>query len=93
MSLFDLCQNWIPAYTGKDRVVVSVGVAALLWSIWKTRNKAYFQSTLPRDPTDVIFNKKVVLSMLKEVTKRLAKVVCDVYSRSHGWGPAVRRIK
>ncbi|KAI5008337.1 hypothetical protein ZWY2020_009385 [Hordeum vulgare] len=91
VSLFDLFQNWIPAYTGKDRVVVSV---------------ACFQNTLLRDPTDVVFNvcslldswsvlqkKKRMLNMLKEVTKRLAKVTCGVYSKSHGWGPAVRRIE
>ena len=30
MSFFDLCQNWLSSYTGKDRVVVLLGTAALL---------------------------------------------------------------
>ena len=55
VSFLDLCQNQLPNYTGEDRVVVMLGVAALLWSIWKTRNKSCFQSLLPRDPTNVIF--------------------------------------
>ena len=30
------------AFSGKDRNTVSVGVAAVIWSIWKTRNAASF---------------------------------------------------
>lgn len=30
-SFLDLCQNWLPSYTGKDRAMISIGVAGLLW--------------------------------------------------------------
>lgn len=33
ISFLDLCQNWLPTYTGKDRVVVAVGSVALIWTI------------------------------------------------------------
>lgn len=74
----------LPAYTGKDRAVVSIGSAALLWIIWKTRNKYCFQSVLPTDPTNVIFilcslleswvvlQKRGLQGLLSEVSKRLS---------------------
>lgn len=34
---------------------VVVGVAAILWAIWKTRNTACFQSKLPTDPSHVVY--------------------------------------
>lgn len=100
---FDLCRNWIPAYTGKDRTVVSIG-AALLRLLWKARKKSCFQSILPKDPTDVIFTicylldswailqKRGVLNMLREVPKSMTRVARDVYRGAHGWGPTVKRI-
>ena len=104
LSFFDFCQNWLPKYTGKDIVVIAIGTAALLWSIWKTRNKSCFQSSLSKDPTDIIFSlcsvldswgvlqKRGVQKTLKEVTKRLAQIARDVFKRAYGWGPAVRRL-
>ena len=104
LSFFDLCQNWLPKYTGKDRMVIAIGTTALLWSIWKARNKSCFQSSLPRDPTDIIVSlcymldswgvlqKRGVEKTLKEVTKRLAQIARDVFKRAYGWGPAVRRL-
>lgn len=70
ISFFDLCQNWLSSYTGKDRVVVLLGTAALLWSIWKTRNKSCFQSVMPRDPTDIIFLVCSLLYSWKNLQKR-----------------------
>lgn len=46
--------NWIMNFTGKMRNVVAVGVAAILWAIWRTRNKACFENIFPYDPTSVI---------------------------------------
>lgn len=36
------------------RVVVAVGLAAILWVIWKTWNKVCFDNAFPYDPTSVI---------------------------------------
>ena len=103
-SFFYLCQNWLPSYTGKDRIVVSLGAAALLWSIWKTRNKSCFQSVVPRDPTDIIFlvctlldswknlQKRGVQNMLHRVSRRIMLVTRDVFRGGHGSAPRVRRL-
>ncbi|VAH06208.1 unnamed protein product [Triticum turgidum subsp. durum] len=104
MSFFDLCQNWLSSYTGKDRVVVLLGTAALLWSIWKTRNKSSFQSVMPTDPTGIIFlvcslidswknlQKRGVQNMLHQVSRRIVRVTRDVFRGGHGLAPHVRRI-
>jgi hypothetical protein len=55
-SFFDLCQNWLQKFTGKDRVVVMLGTAALLSNLWKTRNSACFQGKRPNHPIDVTFS-------------------------------------
>ena len=104
MSFFDLCQNWLSSYTGKDRVVVLLGSAALLWSIWKTRNKSCFQSVMPSGSTDIIFlvcslldswknlQKRGVQSMLHQVSRRIVRVTRDIFRGGHGLAPHVRRI-
>jgi hypothetical protein len=35
--------------------LVLVGVAAVLWILWKARNRACFDRILPTDPTELIF--------------------------------------
>jgi hypothetical protein len=32
VSMFNLCQNWIPKYSGRDKVLIMLGVAGLMWS-------------------------------------------------------------
>ena len=104
VSFLDLCQNWLPNYTGKDRVVVMLGVAALIWSIWKTRNKSCFQGVKPNDPTDIIMSvcsllyswkilqKKGLQNTLQLVARRIAQVTRDVFRIGYGWAPYQRRI-
>ena len=70
LSFFDFCQNWLPKYTGKDRMVIAIGTTALLWSVWKVRNKPCFQSSLPKDPTDIIFSLCSVLDSWGVLQKR-----------------------
>ena len=53
-----------------------VGIAVVIWSKWKCRNKACFEKKLPNDPTDLIhmaYNWMDAWSILQkqEATKRL----------------------
>ena len=104
LSFFDLCQNWIPSYSGKDRAIVSIGAAALIWTIWKTKNKSCFQRVFISNPINVIFTlcslldswmilqRKGVQKMLREVSKRLSRVANEVYRRTYGWNPSAQRL-
>ena len=40
---------------GKQRKILTVGVAAILWGIWKARNNACFEKVWPDEPIDVIY--------------------------------------
>jgi len=44
------CENWLPA--GKQ--FHAIGIAAICWAIWKTRNKACFEGKLLNDPVSII---------------------------------------
>jgi hypothetical protein len=46
---------WLKQYSGNKKKIITVGVSAVLWSIWKARNMACFQQTLPSDPSVVLF--------------------------------------
>jgi hypothetical protein len=50
----DLYRDWFNMYSGRDRKAVIVGSVAVVWTIWKTRNKSCFQKIRPGDPTSVI---------------------------------------
>ncbi|PNT64984.1 hypothetical protein BRADI_4g35542v3, partial [Brachypodium distachyon] len=39
----------------RDRKLVLVGFAAVIWVIWKTRNDACFRNMMPNDPSAVVF--------------------------------------
>jgi hypothetical protein len=51
------CDKWLP--NGKQFHVV--GVAAICWAIWKTRNKACFDGKLLNDPISVICDACVLI--------------------------------
>jgi hypothetical protein len=46
---------WLKQFSRIRKRVITVGVAAVLWSIWKSRNMASFQQTWPSDPSVVLF--------------------------------------
>jgi hypothetical protein len=69
-----------------------VGIAAVIWSIWKTRNSACFEKKYPDEPCEVIFKichhincrsslqaKEDVKNRLVFCAKLLEKVVKDVF--------------
>jgi hypothetical protein len=52
-SVCHLFGSWMNGFSDKNRGLVQVGVAAVLWSIWKTRNNACFRSIFPENPTTI----------------------------------------
>ena len=80
-----------------------MGLAAVIWSIWKTRNVACFDHIYPNDPNVVmnhIFIGLIVgLACRNEVRARgntvapqLAKVASEFFNRGAGWAPMTRII-
>nr|CAE04469.3 OSJNBa0029L02.10 [Oryza sativa Japonica Group] len=51
----DLFGSWMNKIDKFTKKLVVVGLAAIIWTIWKFRNKACFEKKLPADPTDLVF--------------------------------------
>lgn len=47
--------SWLSRFNKNMKGLLMVGVAAVIWAIWKTRNKACFEQTLPDDPIETVF--------------------------------------
>lgn len=83
---------------------MAVGVVAVLWSIWKTRNSVCFQSKFPTNPTQVMFvvchwidycsrlQKGNRLETLKLPSRRLWRVAAEAFNRRQGWSCGVQRL-
>jgi hypothetical protein len=51
----DQCiSTWLKKFGGMRREIVTVGIVAVIWSIWKTRNLACFDKKWPDEPYAVI---------------------------------------
>jgi hypothetical protein len=48
-------RQWVNKFVGTEKVTVKICLAAMFWSIWKTRNKTYFENILPNDPCEIIY--------------------------------------
>jgi mannosylglycoprotein endo-beta-mannosidase len=48
-NFYDMFQNWLQKFVGRDRTVVMLGTSALLWNLWKTRNASCFQWKFPNN--------------------------------------------
>ena len=47
--------DWLKGFPIKKRRLISVGVSAVFWAIWKARNSACFEKKWPLEPIDVIY--------------------------------------
>ncbi|PNT75968.1 hypothetical protein BRADI_1g42472v3 [Brachypodium distachyon] len=75
--------EWIWSFHGKVSKLALVGVAAILWIIWKTRNNACFRNVWPSDPSSVIYN----ICSIVDDWAILQKVLPEAFNRSQGWAP------
>ena len=85
--------------------LVIVGIVAVLWSIWKCRNKACFERKLPNDPIELVYTacnwvdswailpkQEASRRNLQLGTRLLKQVANDVFNSRHGWMGGTRRI-
>jgi hypothetical protein len=49
-----LFQYLAKGFSGGKKNILSVGVAAVIWKIWKARNLTCFEKHWPREPVDII---------------------------------------
>ena len=67
-SFTSLYQQCFATFTGVDRKVVMIGVVAICWAVWKTRNKLYFLHDWSK------LQKNVLQKVLQQGVEVLAKV-------------------
>jgi hypothetical protein len=53
-GFWGLYHNWFDTSAGRERKAIIIGSIAVIWAVWKTRNKSCFQRIRPGDPTNVI---------------------------------------
>ena len=46
--------SWLNGFSDKLRKQIMVGVAAVIWTLWKTRNLACFERKWPSEPLEVV---------------------------------------
>jgi hypothetical protein len=86
------------------RKLVAVGITALLWTLWKIRNKASFQNIFPVDLDIIMFSVSHMISTWAILQKKglrsrqcagarvLLDVASKVFNKSQGWGPVTKRL-
>ncbi len=98
--------DWLKKLDKNMKDLVMVGMAAIIWAIWKSRNKACFEKVYPKDPTDVIFLAchwvdSWALLQKEEASRRrlllgsrlIRQSVTEVYNSQFGWRINTKRIK
>jgi hypothetical protein len=104
-SVRHLFGSWMNGFSNENRSLVRVGVAALLWSIWKTRNNACFRSIFPENPTaitnlvghwmstwSILQVKEINRDAINWGAKLFVQLSNEVFKASHGWRPMTRRL-
>lgn len=102
-SVKDLLDVWMLQFRGRQRGLVTVGVAALCWSIWRCRNDSYFKRLVLKEPTNILFSvchwvnfwvglqKEADRDKLRNGASRLSKVVSNVSNAHSAWREATMR--
>jgi hypothetical protein len=52
---FNDLSDWLFTFPSKARNLVVVGISAVVWSIWKTRNAACFDHVYPSAPVVLVY--------------------------------------
>ena len=103
----DQCiSSWLRGYGKKKRNLITVGIAAVIWSLWKARNLACFQYKWPDEPCTVICK---ICSYIQQwsslqvtqdgrdrltfCAKVLEKVAMEVYGARRSWASWIPRLE
>jgi hypothetical protein len=91
-----MCGSWLSSWTGKRRRLIIVGGAALLWSIWLSRNDLVFSKCFSKSFVQVLFrgtywvrswamlSKQEDSMILKKWCQRLEITTMEVFNQ-FGW--------
>jgi hypothetical protein len=101
-SISDIFGAWLKGFRYKQRICVLLGVAAVCWAIWLSRNDVVFQRSKPNSCLQVIFRSAFWIRSWSILTKeeerrslllgsrRLEMTALEIFSK-FGWN-ASRRI-
>lgn len=100
-SVFYDIPVWISKLPVSSRGLVACGVAAVVWSIWKTRNNACFNGIImPSDPTGIVcpilhyidywsgLQRQKVKKLCRKAARILVMVAQEFFSQRQGCAPA-----
>lgn len=103
VSMENLVGSWGASFPPGHRKLAFCGAAAILWTLWKSRNNACFRKQYPQDPAAIIFNLCHNLNSwallqieakkgLEDGSERIRQVLVEAFSRRQGCAPLGRRI-
>jgi hypothetical protein len=95
----DQCFNsWLKSFALGKRKILTVGVAAVIWTVWKARNLACFEKKWPREPVDVLFRvvywinywcdlqvKEDAKLELRRGANLLGRIADEIFKARRGW--------
>jgi hypothetical protein len=97
--------SWLRKFKKKDKHVALVGIAAVLWGLWKTRNNACFRSVKPNDPIAVtnligqMISSWAILQVKEENrdalnwgVKLFVQLSSEAFQAPRGWRPIIQRL-
>lgn len=98
LSYQELFGHWLTGYDKNMKQLIVVGLAAIIWTIWKFRNKACFENNFSKDPTDLVFvayswvDSWTSLQKLEANRRRLQlaamlirQVASEIFGSRYGW--------
>jgi hypothetical protein len=104
-SVQHLLGGWMKTFRNKDKPLVTVGVAAILWAILKTWNNDCFRSIRPNDPMvttnlieqlvfswSILQGKEENRNALNWGAKLVVRLSSETFQAARGWRPTVQRL-
>ena len=95
-SVADICGDWLRGWKKINKRQMLIGVAAVCWSIWLSRNEIVFNNTLPNSFIQVIFrgtywtrswamlSKEEDRTSLKDICRKLEVTIMEIFNK-FGW--------
>ncbi|CAL4918480.1 unnamed protein product [Urochloa decumbens] len=96
VSFADLFGDWLRCWTKNNRRLVCVGLSAMCWAIWLSRNDIVFKKTTPNSFLQVLFrgtywtrtwaklSKEEEMNNLKQQCSKLEIAVMEIFNK-FGW--------